>query len=79
MMILRDLLRIDGLTLQQAKVAELFFFGSGYKEIGQKIKITEKSVASHIQNVYWSLDLHSQDELRVYCKNRLYNQITKEN
>lgn len=76
-MILRDLLRIDGLTLKQAKIVELFFFGVGYKDIGLKLGITAKSVASHIQNAYWSLDIHSQDELINYCKNRLYNQIIK--
>ena len=74
-MILRDLLRIDGFTLKQAKIVELFYFGVGYKEIAIKFGITTKSVKGHIQNVYWSFDIHSEAELRAYCHRRLFEYL----
>lgn len=51
------------LTDREKEVARLIFDGLSYKEIGQKLFIAEKTVKTHIQNIYEKVKVNSKVEL----------------
>lgn len=58
---------LDGLTGRQQEVLALLAEGATNTEIGERLHISPKTVASHRENIMQKLNLHSRTELVKYA------------
>lgn len=57
------------LTMRELQVVRLINFGLSNKEISAELNISEKTVKTHITNIFRKLKLKDRLELILYCKN----------
>jgi DNA-binding NarL/FixJ family response regulator len=55
------------LTAREAQVVKLVASGMTNREIAGKLKISEKTVARHISNIFNKLDLSSRSAVTAYA------------
>src|SRR5689334_6871009 len=64
---LRDVLIQKGLSSREAEVAELVTKGLSNKEVANQLFVTEKTVKSHLTNIYKKMNVKSRAQLIVWC------------
>jgi two-component system response regulator DegU len=67
------LLLMRGVTIRQAKTANLVCAGLTNRVIGQRLFISEKCVKDHLTQVYKKIGVKSRLELVVFC----FNEVAK--
>ena len=68
----------DPLTYREAQVAALIAEEHylQYKEIGDRLGITERGVQSHVEHIRDKLDLHSRQEIAAWVRQRRARQAS---
>ncbi len=60
-------LEAEGLTERQAEVLRLVALGLTYKEVGEKISLSERTVRFHISQIMTKLHLYNRTQMLIYA------------
>jgi DNA-binding NarL/FixJ family response regulator len=66
-------LRYDGISARELYIVRLIARGFVPKEIADYLSLSEKTIQTHIKNVYKAIGVHKQTELVSWYYRKLFN------